>query len=142
MDPTMVVGLVSSVLAFVNFSTNVVRDALEIRQSVDGSLQEDKSRRAIVDEMRRIAAKLLPPDDSQLIGEERELCKLASECRALSGQLIDLLVRSQPKDPKSKRQSLKAALMHTMLEKEKARLEQKLDYCRSQLELQLTFLTR
>jgi hypothetical protein len=85
---------------------------------------------------------LLTPDASNLAGEDKELCNLAAECRMLSGQLVDLLEKIKPKDPKSKSQSILSALKNKVHEKEKQDLEQRLDYCRSQLELQLNFLGR
>ncbi len=142
MDPVTAVGLASSVVAFITFATSLVQGAIKIHDSLDGVLEENRSREAVVREMTRFAARLLPPDDSRLAGEERELCVLAAECRDLSGKLIELLGRIRPKDPGSRSQSLWASLKNKVHEKERADLEQRLDHCRSQLDLQLAFLNK
>lgn len=144
MDPVTAIGLVSGILSFVTFSTKLVSGAADIYGSLDGTLEENRSREAISGEMKRFAARLLPPDDSRFAGEEKDLCLLAKECQTLSGNLTELLEKVKPKDPgsKSKGQSLWAALKSTVYKKEMAELEQRLDYCRSQLEFQLTFITR
>lgn len=142
MDPVTAIGLASGILSFINFSTGVVRGAMEIYDSPDGILRGNQSRMVIADEMRRFSSKLTPPSALQLVGKEQELCLLAAECKTLSTQLVELLLRSQPKNPKSKIQTLFAAFKNTIKEKERAVIEQRLGYCRSQLELQLTFLAR
>ena len=142
MDPVTAIGLVSSILTFVSFSTKLVSGAIKIHESLDGALEENRSREVIAREMKSFAARLLPPDDSRLAGEEKDLCALAKECRAISGKLVGLLDKVKPKDPGSKSQSLWAALKTKVYESERADLEQRLENCRSQLELQLAFFTR
>ncbi|GAB1321122.1 hypothetical protein MFIFM68171_11332 [Madurella fahalii] len=142
MDPVTAFGLASGVVAFISFSTSLVNGAIKIHRSLDGNLDENRSREAIAAEMKRFVARLLPPDDSRLAGEERQLCVLATECRDLSTQLVELLYRIKPKDAESKSQSLWSALKNKVHEKERADLEQRLDHCRSQLDLQLAFLSK
>lgn len=142
MDPVTAIGLVSAILSFIDFGHKLVKGAIMIHGSIDGTVDENRSSEAIVKEMKRFSSGLLPPDDSQLAGEEKELCMLAQECRALSGQLVDLLQKVKPKDPASKSQSLWASLKSKVYEKEMEGLEKRLDYCRGQLELQVTFLSR
>jgi hypothetical protein len=142
MDPITALGLVSSVFSFISFGTSLVKGAIRIHESLDGNLDENRSREAIAAEMASFSTRLLPPDHSQLAGEERGLCILVTECRHLSVELVGLLRRIQPLDPKSKSQSLWSALRNKVNEKEKADLEQRLDHCRSQLDLQLTFVNK
>ena len=142
MDPVTAIGLASAIVAFVTFTTDLIKGAIKIHESLDGALDENRSREAIAAEMKRFAARLLPPDDTRLAGEERGLCMLAAECRDLSGELVTLLGRIKPKDAQSKSQGLWSALKNKVHEKERADLEQRLDYCRSQLDLQLAFLNK
>jgi hypothetical protein len=133
MEPLVAIGLVSNILSFISFSKELLCGAGEIHGSLSGTLEENRSREVVVGEMKKFSSRLLTPDASNLAGEDKELCNLAAECRTLSGQ---------PKDPKSKGQSVLSALKNKVHEKEKQDLEQRLDYCRSQLELQLIFLGR
>lgn len=142
MDPVTAVGLASSVAAFIALGTSLVKGAIKIHESLDGNLDENRSREAIAGEMKRLAAQLLPPDGSSLAGEDKSLCLLAAECRDLSTKLLELLGRIKPKDPQSKSQSLWSALKNKVNEKEKADLELRLDHCRSQLVVHLAFLNR
>ncbi|KAE9376490.1 hypothetical protein N431DRAFT_181433 [Stipitochalara longipes BDJ] len=142
MDPLTAIGLVSNIISFIDFSLGLLSGAREIHDSLSGTLEQNRSRGAVVGEMKKFSAKLLAPDASNLAAEDKELCILATECRTLSSQLVDLLEKNKPKDPKSKSQSLLSALKNKIHEKEVQDLEQRLDYCRSQLELQLNFFGR
>jgi hypothetical protein len=142
MDPVTAICLVSGILTFVSFGTKVVRGAVEIHESLNGSSGENQSRLAVADEMRRLAIKLTPPSDLPLAGEDKQLCALAAQCRALSTELVDLVLSSQPRNPNSKRQSIWASLKNMAQERERSNIEHRLDHCRSQLELQLVYLTR
>lgn len=70
MDPITAVGLASSIVASITFRTSLVTGAIKIHESLDGALDDHRSREAITVAMSRFASKLLPPDDSQLAGEE------------------------------------------------------------------------
>ncbi|KAG7287236.1 hypothetical protein NEMBOFW57_006742 [Staphylotrichum longicolle] len=142
MDPVTAVGLASGIVAFITLSTSLVKGAIKIHESLDGNLDENRSREAIASEMSRFAARLLPPDCSHLAGEEKALCVLATECRDLSVKLRELLGRIKPKEPRSKSQSLWSVLKNKVTEKEKAELELLLDHCRSQFNLQLAFVNK
>ncbi|KAK0742038.1 hypothetical protein B0T21DRAFT_306427 [Apiosordaria backusii] len=141
MDPITAIGLVSGILTFVSFSTKLVKGGIEIRQAIDGTLDENRTRQEVVEEMRRLSTRLLPPDDTKLAGDEKSLCLLAKECSSLSDQLIKLLEDIKPSDSQSKRQCLWSSLKSKIKEKEVVDLEQRLDYCRSQLGIQLHFVT-
>ncbi|KAK0670340.1 hypothetical protein QBC41DRAFT_96645 [Cercophora samala] len=142
MDPVTAIGLVSGILTFVCFGTKLVKGAIEIREALDGTLDENRTRQEVVEEMKRLSARLLPPDDTKLAAEEKSLCLLAKECSSLSDQLIRLLENVKPENSRSKRQSLWSSLKSKIQEKERMDLEQRLDQCRSQLEIQLLFVTR
>ncbi|KAK0612617.1 hypothetical protein B0T17DRAFT_649088 [Bombardia bombarda] len=83
MDPVTAVGLVSGILSFITFSANLIKGAAKVHESLDGSLEDNRSREVIVREMVQLSAQLFFPDDSRLIGPERGLCTLASECQTL-----------------------------------------------------------
>jgi hypothetical protein len=97
---------------------------------------------AVVKEMKTFSSKLIAPDASNFIGEDQQLSALASECHSLSKDLVNLLEKIKAKDPKSKTQSVWSALRAKIYEKEQENLRQRLDECRGQFELQLSFMSR
>jgi hypothetical protein len=97
MDPFAAIGLASSILSFIDFSAELITGALEIYGSGSGTTEEGRSREAIVSEMKKFSSKLLPPDNSQLMGDEKALCRLAAECNIFSDQILDLLEKIKPK---------------------------------------------
>jgi hypothetical protein len=137
MDPITAIGL-----QFIDYGAKVVTGAIEIYGSASGSIEESRNSETIVTEMRLFAARLHPPKNTQLSGEERALCKLATECEGLAKQICDLLEKIKPKNQKSKGSSLIASFRTKMYEGERRKLEQQLSHCRAQLGLQLSHLTR
>ncbi|KAK0644062.1 hypothetical protein B0T16DRAFT_192572 [Cercophora newfieldiana] len=141
MDPATAIGVASGIISFISFSTKLVAGAIKIHESVDGALDDDRSRTAVANELRLFSARLVPPNSSQLSEEEKSLCLLAKECGVLSDRLINLLDKVKPKDVKSKSQSLWAALKSAVSESEKSSLQNMLSNCRAQLEIQLIFFS-
>jgi hypothetical protein len=92
--------------------------------------------------MTNFAAKLQPPNNTPLSGEERALWTLATECQSLANQILDILEKVKPKKRRSKGSSLLASLMAKFYESERRSLEERLGHCRSQLDLPINWLTR
>ncbi|KAH8898720.1 hypothetical protein GQ53DRAFT_777337 [Thozetella sp. PMI_491] len=99
MDPLTAIGLVSNILSFIDFSQQLLRGANEIHGSLFGTLDENKSREVVVGQMKIFSSKLLAPDSSTFIGEDKELCGIAAEylerrlnsCRAQLGLQLNFL---------------------------------------------------
>lgn len=142
MDPITAIGLASNVLSFIDYGAKIVSGAVEIYQSSSGLTDSSRGSKAIVTEMRLLASKLQPPAHDQLSGDEKSLCNLATECDSLSEQIIDLIEKVEPKNRKSKGSSLRAAVKTKWYESDRRRLEDRLNQCRAQLNLQLNYLTR
>ena len=94
--------------------------------------------------MKQFASKLQLPDktQTQLSGEEKDLCNLAAECESLAKRILDLLEKFKPKNRKSKRAAMVAGLKTKWYEGERRKLEEQLSHCRAQLAMQLSYLTR
>lgn len=92
--------------------------------------------------MKKLAAKLQPPDRTKLSEEERDLCNLATQCEALAKRILDLLEKFKPKGRKSRGSSIVAGLKSKWYDGERRKLEELLGNCRSQLAVQLGYLTR
>jgi len=140
MDPLTALGLTANILQFVNFSMQLFHGAQEIYFS--GDTAEDKSLEVVTSEMKRFSSTLSSSAGSPQTDDEKGLCRLAEECKILSEQILQLLEKIKPKDPKSKSQSFRSALKTKFYGKEKRELESRLDKCRSQLALQFQCLMR
>lgn len=142
MDPITAVGLVANIVQFVELGSKVLGIAKEIHQSSSGVTQDNKRTEDIVREMEGLSSKLADPAVQPKTEDERALQFLASECCRLSEQITTLLKKIIPTDPKSKRQAVLSSMKNVMYEREKAALEEKLAHCRSQLSLQLSYISR
>jgi hypothetical protein len=142
MDPITAIGFAANILQFIDYGAKVVTGVIEIYGAASGNTQESRNSETIEMEMRLFAAKLQPPENARLSGEERALCKLAAGCQGLAKQILDLLEKIKPKSQKSKGSSLIAGLKTKMYAGERRRLELQLSNCRAQLDLQLNYLTR
>lgn len=144
MDPLTAMGIASNVIAFIDFGAGLLRGAVEIHNSLDGTLDDNKSRETVIREAERFYALLkishepTPPAGSF---EHRSIYALAQECHAISARILTLLQNIKTKDARSKRQSLVSALRSKFYEKDREELEGRLANCRGQLDLQLSRLT-
>jgi hypothetical protein len=139
MDPLTAIGLAASIVSFVDFGFKLVKGTIEIYETADGTLPENRSREAVTAAMKDLATRLTPPQSSLVTKEEKQLYHLAMECRAICDDLLDLLNRLKPENMSSKRQSLWAAVKSVFHESECENLEKRLDACRRQLEMHINF---
>jgi len=142
MDPFTAISLAAAVVQFVDFSTKLISGAREIYTSVSGQTEENRSVESITREMTSLASKLSSAANSQQSEDEKSLYRLAGDCKIVADQILDLLNRIKPRDPRSMRQSAWSALKNKLHEKERAELESRLQNCRNQLGLQLNFIMR
>lgn len=142
MEPFAALSLAAGIVQFVDFSSRLIHSAKEIHQSANGITEESKSLESVVKEMRSLSLRLDPPVTGEQGDDEKALRRLAAECRILSDQIQELLKSILPEDPTCRRQSLISALKGVWKDKEKQELERRLDSCRGQLELQLSFMMR
>jgi hypothetical protein len=142
MDPVSALGLAANILAFIDFGVKIVSTAKHIHDSGTGVTREDEARQIAATQMQLIASKLLLSPSPPLDAQQAALCQLAEQCRILSQRILALYEKIKPKDAQSKRQSFRAALKSKIHEKEKQDLQDSLSNCRSQLHLQLHWITR
>lgn len=135
MDPLTAISLASNIVSFVDLGAKVLSTAWEIYNSTSGDTSSNRSRESVARQMEIFAEELLVPDTSS--GKEKDLCVLAQECRDLAIQILELLQKSIPKNPRSKRQVAWSTLKSLKYDKERLELQERLDNCRDQLALQL-----
>lgn len=142
MGPLAAIDLVGNILAFIDFSVSLFKSAREIHDASHGTLDENASCETVVREMKSLASRFLTAADSEMTKDYLPLKHLSAECYKISAQLEALFEKIKPKDSNSKGQSFLSALRNKRFEKEREGLEVRLRDCRSQLELQLNFLSR
>ncbi|GAD97685.1 hypothetical protein AOR_1_590144 [Paecilomyces variotii No. 5] len=140
MDPVTVIGLVVNIFTLVDFASEIVKGARDIYASSSGCMEQNRQREVITREAESLASKLLVTNNVHLTGADKSLFNLATECQKISRDLISLLDKTKAENPKSKFHSAKSAVKNMWYQKDKQDLEQRLQSCRSQLELQLSYL--
>lgn len=99
------IGLASSILAFLDVSYRIVRGTYEIYGSISGATQENTHAAIIVQDLEKVVGGL--KGNAQKINDP-ELIELSQKCHSLSRDLVALLGKLQAKDG-SRRESLRAA---------------------------------
>lgn len=135
MDPLTAIGLASNIVSFIDFGAKVLSTAREIYNSTSGDTSSNRNYESVAHQLEKFAVDLLTADTFS--GKEKALCALAQECRDLAIQIQDLLQKSRPKDPKSKRQVAWSTLKSLKYKEERLELQERLGNCRDQLALQL-----
>ncbi|KAF4849508.1 hypothetical protein CGCSCA4_v004152 [Colletotrichum siamense] len=137
MNPLTALGLVANIVPFIEIAAKVLRTAKEIHDSESGGLEDNVNLEKYATQLKQHYSNLLAPDSADLVGEDKELCALATECRKLAQDLLDVLERIKPTDRSSKWQSLRSAVKNMWRSKDKEMLEKRLESCRTQVEAQL-----
>ena len=141
MDPLAALGVAAAVVQFVSFAAQLIEGAHAIHHSIAGQTAENEQLDFVITEMKNLSGRLAsskPLCDQS--NDEKAVGRLTAQCATLSNAILDILERVRAKNPKSKWSSAKAALKGAWGASEKEELQQQLDSCRSQLNLQLTAL--
>ncbi|KAH7128988.1 hypothetical protein EDB81DRAFT_138251 [Dactylonectria macrodidyma] len=143
MDPFSAIGVVASIITFVDFGYKAIAATRQIHKSARGATAEDVNLEFVTSKLQGLALDLEPcaPGVTRT-GDEIRFDGLVKECKDVSTELLKLLNSFKPKGPKSKRHSAWAALRSLRNKDEKDGLEARLDKCRQQLHLQLSQTTR
>ena len=141
MDPLTAVGLATNILTFLETGAKLVTGAIEIYGSPSGLTSENQALEAIVTDMRNVCSKLQLSDKDELSSEERSLMNLAIDCDSLCKEIIELVEKTRPKDPKSSLASMRASLKLRWYEQHRRQLAQRLGDCRAQMSLHMAYLS-
>lgn len=144
MDPACAIGLVSSVITFIDFGYEIITAAKEVRASATGTTTANNHAEFLNTRMEAVANDLAASKSNPggASSDARRLAELADKCLALSNDLKSLLDKLRADNPKSKRQVFSAMVQNVRKKDQKKELEARLDQCRQQLHLQLSQTTR
>ncbi|KAK6955772.1 hypothetical protein Daesc_003416 [Daldinia eschscholtzii] len=138
MDPFAAIGLAGNIIAFVDFGFRLISTAKNIYNSKSGTNANNEDLYSMTEQLQQltIELKVARPIGSSS-QQDRRLYDVAIECENVSVELSKLLDKLKTKDPRSKRQALKAAARNWRKSDQKLELEKRLDRCKQQLSLEL-----
>ncbi|KAK7697605.1 hypothetical protein SLS64_013344 [Diaporthe eres] len=133
-----IAGLVSSIITFVDFSWTIVRGAYDVHNSTSGATEENVHIGHVLQDLRDVTEKMRIEirgrDD-----HEKALLELEHQCRALSGDLADILQKLTTKR-RCGLQSLNILLRSLVKEQEVREIEKRLGEYRGQMILRLNLM--
>ena len=109
--------------------------------SASGLTPENCRLGTVVEDL-KVATERLVSDLPGCTQNERELCKLADDCRTLSGELLDILNHLKLGNKKSKWKAFRAKWQSMMQEKKIASIEESLKSYQSMILIRLNFMLR
>ncbi|RHZ67684.1 hypothetical protein CDV55_107910 [Aspergillus turcosus] len=140
MDAVTIIGLVSNIISFIDLGSKFVKEVREIYNSASGATGDALSHGLIAGEMRRFANDLVP--SGQAVNKtDKAICDLAEECKSVAEAILKLLDEIKPKRSGSSFRSVRSAIKGLWYEKDISNLQARLEKCRSQLGLQLSYAT-
>jgi len=139
MDPVTTIGLASSIVQLITFTSDLVSKGREIYKSANGSLVEHLELESIVGSLVDLSDALdLPnPTERKLTSTERQLSELCDGCKSVTEKLLDAIRKLKAKAPHKGWQSFRQALNSAWKESEIAALESRLDRYRRQIDTTL-----
>lgn len=143
MDPASAIGLVSSVITFIDFGYELITAAREVHASATGTTAANDHINFLNTRMEAVAKDLAVAKSSRgMSADTQRLAELADKCLTLSNDLKKLLDKLRANNRNSKRQVFSVIVNNVRKKDEKKELEARLDQCRQQLHLQLSHTTR
>ncbi|KAJ4376370.1 hypothetical protein N0V83_001653 [Neocucurbitaria cava] len=142
MEAVAAIGLIGSIIQFVDLGFKVIKTANEIQQSICGLTKENMSLGEVTRAMHDLTVKLTAPTTKAQTADERTLYNLAQECRSLSELILNNIERSSLGNLRSKLRLFHATTRSLKYKEERKELEERLSKCRAQLHVQLTNVSK
>lgn len=139
MDPVTILGLASSIIAIIDFSSKFLKKSYELHklaedgQSLDG---DNTSIKTAIETVERLSNDLSSPFDPAS-AEEREMAKLADDCRKVADQLLTVLKKLEIGigQDRSRLSTLRQTIRLVFSKEEIERLLRRIDVLRNALHL-------
>ncbi|KAI2471577.1 hypothetical protein F4781DRAFT_386700 [Annulohypoxylon bovei var. microspora] len=143
MEAVAVVGLISNVLQFVDLGYKLLSKSKEIYVAGNEEIRSNKDLRFMTQEMKRLSQSLAKGGPmSHITHDEQALLRLAAECERWSDDMLAFLAHLKNPNPESKLAAFKTSVRNYSSRHERSRLENGLNNCRMQLNLQLSSMSR
>ncbi|KAH6667689.1 hypothetical protein B0J14DRAFT_601221 [Halenospora varia] len=143
-DPLTALGLASNIVQLVTFTSDLISKGREIYKSADGTLVENLELETITTSLQVLSNELVLPicERGKLTKTENQLQELCDGCKAVSGQLLDVIRGIKAKGPHMRWNSFRQALNSVWREDEIEALETRLDRYRRQIDTTLLISLR
>ncbi|PGH09238.1 hypothetical protein AJ80_07715 [Polytolypa hystricis UAMH7299] len=135
MDPLTIVGLVSNIGQFIDFSGNLVSKSVELYRSADGVLLENTEIEATVNHLVYLNNNIQASATST---GDQEFQKISSSCETIAKRLLEALDKVKVKGKRTRWKSTRKALRGVWSKDEITNLEHRLANVRGQLNLHIT----
>ncbi|KAK4167356.1 hypothetical protein QBC43DRAFT_331622 [Cladorrhinum sp. PSN259] len=143
MDPFSLIGLVASILTFVDFAHKVLAECKRLNGLASDATIGNGDIESLTTNLQALSLDLKPgKPESAMNANEFRLNSLAKDCQAISADLLLLLDGLKPKNPKSTTQIVRAAWRAVRKKNEVDNLAERLKKCQQLLHLQLSQVTR
>jgi hypothetical protein len=138
MDPATALGIASSIVQLVSFSSDLISKGNEIYKSVDGALSDNVELATIAASLQELSSELpltfFNNPKRQLSKTEKQMQDLCQGCRKLSTQLLDAVKPLKISGSSTRWKSFRQALLTVWQEPQIIALEIRLERYRRQLE--------
>ncbi|KAJ5626257.1 hypothetical protein N7510_002566 [Penicillium lagena] len=141
MDPLTAISLAGNILTFIDFSYKVIHGANEVLSTSNGMTPENERLSILVKDLNVVTQDLVTNIPART-ENEKQLCALAANCHALSGELYQILRRLKVGDKKSKWEGLMVKWHSMRKEKDIDLIERRLNGYRSQILIRLQVMFR
>lgn len=141
MDPLTAIGLAGNILTFIDYSYKVISGVNKVLSTSSGMTPENERLSVLVADL-NLVTKDLVTDIPARTENEKQLCALAANCHALSGELYQALRRLKVGDKKSKWEGLVVKWNSMRKEKEIESIERRLNGYQSQILIRLQVMFR
>jgi hypothetical protein len=144
LDPLTALGLAGNIVQFVDFSSKLISEGIELYNSMDGALTRNVELNSIVEDLSLVAADLGSDGTSsyRYSKDERALAMLADQCKILADNLLEVLQDLTVRSPHKKWKSVRQALRTVWKDKEIQDIQNRLQGFRNQLTLRLVALLK
>jgi hypothetical protein len=133
--------LAGNILTFIDISYKVISGANKVLSTPTGMTSENERLKVLVEDLNIVTQDLVTNIHAQT-ESETQLCALAANCHALSGELYQILQRLKAGDKNSKWQGLTVKWLSMRKEKEIDSIERRLNGYQSQILIRLQVIFR
>jgi hypothetical protein len=145
MDPASAIGVASAVITFAQFTFQFIVATKTIRDNASNQLLGFQTREAMINKIQDLASRASFQKEV-LDKQERAINEVATECKMISNEIIDLLRRMEPKMGKNGQyswyESLKGAAKELFMKGKLDKLQEDLRACIEMLLQQRIFSDR
>ena len=138
MDPATALGIASSIVQLVSFTSDLISKGNEIYKSVDGALSENLELETIAASLQELSSELpltfFNNPKRQLSKTEKQMQDLCQDCKILSTQLLDAVKALKISGSSTRWKGFRQALLIVWQEPKIIALETRLERYRRQLD--------